>query len=361
MSTPVIIPLINPNEPEAYLAALHISAGQAVQTGSPIATLETTKAAYELTAEQNGYIVALRYQQGDTVRAGDTLCHIAETPEEPQPENSPTTAAPVPDDLRITQPALRLAQENALDLNRLPREALITEKMVRALLEKPAGADEATAPIFDAAALVIYGGGGHGKSLAELVRALGVYRIHGFVDDGIPAGTQILGIPVLGGSEILSDLYARGVRLAVNAVGGIGNVTVRVRVFEKLAQAGFVCPTVIHPTAFVEPSARLAAGVQVFPHAYIGSEAQIGFGCIVNTGAIVSHDCVLGEYVNLSPGATLAGAVSVGARALIGMRATVNLGAHLGATVRIGNGATVKGDVPAGAVVPAGGIHPRGS
>lgn len=360
MSTPVLIPLINPNEPEAYLAALHITAGQAIQTGAPIATLETTKAAYELTAEQDGYIVGLQFQQGNTVRAGEILCHIAETPAEPQPEINPI-AAPPPTDLRITQPALRLAQENDLDLNQLPRESLITEKMIRALLEKHAGADGDPVPAFNAASLVIYGGGGHGKSLAELVRALGVYRILGFVDDGIPAGTQILGIPVLGGSEILPDLYARGVRLAVNAVGGIGNVAVRVRVFQKLAGAGFVCPTVIHPTAFIEPSAQLAAGVQVFPHAYIGSEAQIGFGCIVNTGAIVSHDCVLGDYVNLSPGATLAGAVTVGARALIGMRATVNLGAHLGATVRIGNGATVKGDVPAGAVVPAGGIHPRGS
>lgn len=360
MSYPVSIPLINPNEPEAYLAALHVSAGQAVQTESPIATLETTKAAYELTAEHSGYIVGLRFAQGETVRAGDILCNIAATPEEPQPEPTPQ-AAPLPTDLRITQPALRLAQENDLDLNLLPRESLVTEKMVRALLQKHAGADVATAPAFDAASLIIYGGGGHGKSLAELVRALGAYRLLGFVDDGIPAGTQILGLPVLGGSAILPDLYARGVRFAVNAVGGIGNVAVRVRVFETLTQAGFVCPAVIHPTAFIEPSAQLAAGVQVFSHAYVGSEAQIGFGCIINTGAIVSHDCMLGEYVNLSPGATLAGAVSVGARALIGMRATVNLGAQLGATVRIGNGATIKGDVPAGAVVPAGGIHPRGS
>ena len=48
------------------------------------------------------------------------------------------------------------------------------------------------------------------------------------------------------------------------------------------------------------------------PHAYVGSEAHVGFGTIINTGAIVSHDCTLGDYANLSPGAILAGEVTVG-------------------------------------------------
>ena len=65
--------------------------------------------------------------------------------------------------------------------------------------------------------------------------------------------------------------------------------------------------------------------MQVLPHAYVGSEAVIGFGVIINTGAIVSHDCVLGEYANLSPGAILAGEVQVGSRALVGMGVTINL------------------------------------
>ena len=33
MSTPVTIPLLNPNEPEALLAALHVSEGQQVAEG----------------------------------------------------------------------------------------------------------------------------------------------------------------------------------------------------------------------------------------------------------------------------------------------------------------------------------------
>jgi acetyltransferase EpsM len=265
--------------------------------------------------------------------------------------------------VRITWPALALAQELGMDLARLPVGPLITESSLRGL----AGEDARIPPLergdkrteaFDASTLVIYGGGGHGKSLIELVRLLGSYHLVGVVDDGLELGNQILGVPVLGGVDCLENLYASGVRLAVNAVGGIGNLAPRLKVFERLAQAGFACPVVVHPRAFVEASASLAPGVQIFPQAYVGSSVQAGMGVIINTGAIVSHDVILGDCSNISPGAMLAGAVTVGERALIGMGVTINLEVKIGAGARVGNGATVKGDVPAGGIVRAGTTWP---
>jgi acetyltransferase EpsM len=180
----------------------------------------------------------------------------------------------------------------------------------------------------------------------------------GVIDDGLTRGEAILGVPVLGGNQMLTELHEAGTRLAINAVGGIGDVRVRVRVFQRLAQAGFACPAVVHPTAHIEASASLNPGVQVFAHAYVGSDSRVGYGAIVNTGAILSHDCQLGEYTNISPGAILAGEVQIGAGSLIGMGATINLRVRVGAGARIGNGATVKSDVPERGVVRAGTIWP---
>ena len=211
---------------------------------------------------------------------------------------------------------------------------------------------------FDPTALIIFGGGGHGKTVIDLVRAVGTYRIVGVIDDGLPAGSEVLGVPVLGGAKDLAEWHNRGVRLAVNAVGGIGNVAVRMKIFEILAKAGFACPALVHPSAVVERSATLEAGVQVFAQAYVGSAARVGFGTVVNTGAIVHHDCVIGQVVNLSPGATLAGNVRVEDNAQIGMLATVNLQITVGEGALLGNGCTVKADVPAGTRVRAGTIWP---
>lgn len=208
-------------------------------------------------------------------------------------------------------------------------------------------------------ALIVYGGGGHGKAVIDLVRSLNTYEIVGIVDDGLPVGSQVMGVPVLGGAEVLEELRARGVRLAANAIGGIGNIAPRVVVFDRLKAAGFDFPVLVHPSAVVEPTARLAEGVQIFPHAYVGSDAEIGFGCILNIAALAPHDCVLEEVVNLSPGVLLAGNVHIGARSLIGMGVTINLNLTIGAEARIGNGATVKADVPAGGVVRAGHIWPE--
>ncbi len=343
------------------MAALHVTPGQQVALGDKLCTLETTKSTVDLIAEAEGYLVGLAYDVGQNVQAGEILGYLADSPDWIPPAVPGTTieSQPVlPSSLRISQPALLLAQQNNLDLSHLSSERFITEQIVREMIEQSSQPEPALAEHFSPTAIIIYGGGGHGKALIDLIRILGIYPIAGIVDDGIPAGSLIMGVPVLGGSAVLEKLVMRGVHLAANAVGGIGNITTRIKVFDRLSKMGFSCPTLVHPTAFVEPGAELAEGVQVMPHAYVGSEAKVGFGAIINTGAIVSHDCKLGDYANLSPGAILAGEVIVGNAALIGMGVTLNLRVKIGDRARIGNGATVKSDVPENGIVHAGTIWP---
>ncbi len=372
-SNAVIIPLLNTNEPEANLVFIRVEEGQYLEEGEVLCTLETTKSTAEVVAEKSGYVVHLNFQEGQIVRAGDLLCYLADTPdwrpaegESETPETSTEKREDIPQGLRITQPALTLARQENLDLEGLLIGPLVTETMVRELIQTtlPRKAINKIQNEYDSMAMLIYGGGGHGKKLIDLIRVLGTYHIAGIVDDGIPplekdgSPNSVMGVPLLGGGELLPELHAKGARLAANGIGGIGNPDLRVRVFHRLAEIGFVCPPLIHPTAFVEPSAVLLPGVQIFPLAYVGSIARLGFGVIVNNNAVISHDCVVGDYANLSPGALIAGNVEIGERVLIGMGVTVNLGVKIGNRARIGNGATVKADVPENGIVRAGAIWP---
>jgi sugar O-acyltransferase (sialic acid O-acetyltransferase NeuD family) len=369
--TPVLIPLLNPNEPEAVLAGLHVREGQWIEPGDILCTLETTKSAAEVQAEAQGYILGLQAEPGQTLTAGETLCYLSDSPDAEIPievsrsakaaDPQGSTSMDHPVGLRITQPALALANQIGIDLTSLPVGPLITEKALRELQNASQTRQAASKAEFSPTDLVIYGAGGHGKSLVDLIRSMGTYRIIGFIDDGLAAQLNpppVMGLPVLGSSEALETLYQQGVRLAVNAVGGIGSLGVRIKVFERLRQAGFACPNVIHPRAVIEPSASLEGGGQIFALAYVGSEAKLGYGAIINTGAIISHECSLGNYVNISPGAILAGQVTVGDDALIGMGVTVNLQVKIGAGARIGNGAVVKADVPENGIVRAGSTWP---
>ncbi len=360
----VVVPLLNPNEPEARLASLRVAERQPVRPGDVLCTLETTKSTVDLAAERAGFVLGLRAAEGDMLRAGSGLCWLADEASWQPPVVAPAKAVAeiLPNGmqgLRITDPALVLARQAGLDLTTLPAGGLVTEAVVRQALASTDGANLAAASgPFDPRAVVVYGGGGHGKSLIDFVRTLGLYDLAGVIDDGLPAGSSVLGVPVLGGAVALARQAERGIRTAINAVGGIGDVMSRVRVFQLILEAGYICPMLVHPTAFVEASAHLSSGVQIFPHAYVGSDVHLGFGVIVNTSAVVSHDCRLDDYVNVAPGALLAGGVSVGEGALIGMGVTINLGVTVGARARIGNSAVVKGDVPPSGIVRAGSVWP---
>ena len=359
----VLVPLLNPNESEARLVDLRVKAGQKVAKGELLGTLETTKSTFELEANRAGYVAGLAAKQGEMLRAGEIFCFLAEAKDwkPPKATKQQKQASDVPEGLRITHPALALAQKEGLDLAGLPVGPIITEEAVRAALGAGTAQGELIIPenAGEKNSIIVYGGGGHGKAVIELIQAIGGYSIIGVVDDGLAPGSFVLGQPVLGdGARALPALKEAGCALAINAVGGIGAVSSRIQVFERLKAAGFTSPALVHPRAVVEPSVQLSPGAQVFPQAYVGSETKVSNGVIVNTGAIISHECTLADYVNLSPGAILAGGVNVAEAALIGMGVTVNLNVSIGARARIGNSATVKADVPEGGIVRAGTVWP---
>ncbi|MCA0873408.1 UDP-3-O-(3-hydroxymyristoyl)glucosamine N-acyltransferase [Seohaeicola saemankumensis] len=80
----------------------------------------------------------------------------------------------------------------------------------------------------------------------------------------------------------------------------------------------------IHPSAVIDPSASLGAGVSVGPLAVIGAEARIGAGSVIGAHCFIGHQVVVGEN------AFLREMVSIGARARIGDRFIAQPGARIG-------------------------------
>ena len=358
--TPITVPLLNANEPEARLVDVHVADGQRVEAGAILFTIETTKAASDVEAPTAGFVRMLA-AEGDTVSVGDLLAYLTETADEALPISAPVSVHPVDSlagDLRITKPARALAETLGLDLDSLPTDRLLTEAAIR---EIAAARQPIDLPDYGNDHILIYGAGGHAKAVMEMVQAIGAHRIAGILDDNPAlAGKSVLGIPVLGGRGLLALLREKGLMLAANGVGGILDIAVRVRLFELQESAGFSFPALAHPRATVEASVSLSDGVQVFANAYVGSSALLHPRCMINTGAIVSHDCEIGRYTHIAPGAMLAGHVHVGERSLVGMGVTTAIGIKIGNGVRIGNGAVVYADVPDKTIVPAGKVWAGG-
>ena len=193
--------------------------------------------------------------------------------------------------------------------------------------------------------VIVIGAGGHGRVVADALRAAG-RELLGFTDaDSTRQGTRLDGLLVLGGDEVLATHNVENVVLA-NGVGSIGVPTRRRAVHEALAADGWRFTTVLHPRATVSPHALLEEGAQVMAGAVVQPGAVIGVGSIVNTGALVDHDCVLGAHCHVAPGATLSGQVHLGAECHVGTGAVIVQGVRLGARTLVGAGAVVVSDYP---------------
>ncbi len=83
-------------------------------------------------------------------------------------------------------------------------------------------------------------------------------------------------------------------------------------------------PTGIHPSASIDPSAKLGEGVSVGPQAVVEAGAHIGARTILHAGVVIGRESHLGEDCHIYPN------VSLRERVLVGNRVILHSGVVLG-------------------------------
>lgn len=196
--------------------------------------------------------------------------------------------------------------------------------------------------------LVIYGAGGMGQEVADLVGSLGCagWNPVGFVDDDPAlAGREVLGLPVLGGVDWLRERSG-------SIVLAFGAPAVRLRARETLdSLGGYAAPALVHSSALVGRGCSVEDGAIVAAHAVLTADIIVGRLAIVNVGATVSHNCRLADFATIAPGVHLAGNVRLGQGADIGIGASIVQGTEVGEWSIVGAGAVVVDDVEANTTV----------
>lgn len=110
----------------------------------------------------------------------------------------------------------------------------------------------------------------------------------------------------------------------------IGSAEARWRVDEELAGLEIELVSIIHPTAYIAPTAQLSGGLVIAPFAFVGPFARIGRSVVLNTGVVIGHDVVIDRAALVSPGACINGNASCGMAAFLGSNATLAPHARLG-------------------------------
>jgi sugar O-acyltransferase (sialic acid O-acetyltransferase NeuD family) len=195
--------------------------------------------------------------------------------------------------------------------------------------------------------IVVFGTGGMGREAAAWVAdAVGPRSLRGFLDDAEERhGTDVAGLPVLGGVEWLAD------HPEVEVVPALGAPARRADLLERLDAAGAALATLVHPTAMIGRRVEFAPGVIVCPGVILTCDIEVDRAAILNYGAMVGHDGRIGQAAFLAPGVHLAGTVTVGAEADVGLGAAVIQGVTIGERAAVGAGAVVIRDVLPGTTV----------
>ncbi len=195
--------------------------------------------------------------------------------------------------------------------------------------------------------VLIWGAGGHGKVVADVVRATG-HTVVGFVErDDARFGD----VAEPGGAVIVYDEPAFWQTLDDHEDDDFDAVAIAigdnyVRLATLVALNGRVAlPSFVHPSAEVSPSVTIGEATVVMPRVVINADATIGRAVILNSACVVEHDCVVADGCHVSPNATLSGNVQLQERVWIGAGATVIQGCVIGHGAIVGAGSTVIEDV----------------
>lgn len=163
--------------------------------------------------------------------------------------------------------------------------------------------------------LLILGAGSQGPVVKEIAEALGIFSRIAFLDDD-PHNKLAIG-PLSAYRELKGEFTA--------AIPSFGDSRLRREYFDKLSQAGYAIPRLIHPSATTSKS-----------------NVSLGVGVVVEAKVIIANDVTVGDNVILSAGCVLDRECVVEADSHVGCACTVTRGSRVPAKMRIPAGSVYE-------------------
>lgn len=187
--------------------------------------------------------------------------------------------------------------------------------------------------------LILVGGGGHCKSVIDVAESAG-YNILGILDMPEEVGKSVLGYKVVGTDDDIPQFVDKAEFIIT--VGFIKNPAIRIRISEKIKNAGGRLATIVASTARVSKYAEVGEGTVVMHQAFVNAGAKIGRNCIINTFSNIEHDAQVGDQCHISTGTMVNGDCKIGERVFVGSQSVLANGISIGDDIIVGAGSLVR-------------------
>jgi len=159
--------------------------------------------------------------------------------------------------------------------------------------------------------IILIGGGGHCKSVIDVIEQMGKYEIVGIIDVLEKLNQEVLGYKIIGQDSDLPQLAKKYNNFHIT-LGQLRNPESRIKLFNQLKKLNANLPIIISPLAYVSKHAVIEEGTVIMHNVIVNADAKIGMNCIINTKALIEHDSVIGNHCHISTGAIVNGGVQIG-------------------------------------------------
>ena len=170
--------------------------------------------------------------------------------------------------------------------------------------------------------LLLIGGGGHCKSVIDVIECEGKYKIAGIIDNNIKIGHKVLNYRVIGNDDDLPILREK-FEYALVTVGQIKSALLRVKLFNLLKELKFKLPIIVSPYSYVSKYSLIGEGTVIMHNALINTNAKVGKNCIINSKSLIEHDVIVEDNCHISTGVIVNGNSIIKESSFLGSKSIV--------------------------------------
>jgi acetyltransferase-like isoleucine patch superfamily enzyme len=333
----------------------------AVDRDVAILEVETSKAVLQVSAPESGVLLYLA-EEGEEVVLSRPVALLFPNEdallayEEDERRRATTEPARAADAPRASVKAVERAEKLGIDLAAVHSDGLITVQDV----EKAAAA----APRVDYSAMppplttpsgvqriLLIGGGLGATQVIDIFAQTSSEHAVAILDDGRDKwGSAVCGVPVVGGTDRLGQLFADGAYDA--AVITIStSVSVRRKFRDGCADANIPLINVIDGTAKIATDVVLGVGNIICAFCHLGTGVRVGDNNFFSAYNSFDHHSRIGSNCSTGPGCMSSALVTLGDGVRLGTGIFIEPGLELGSGVQVASGAVLVHSVPADHVV----------
>ena len=165
--------------------------------------------------------------------------------------------------------------------------------------------------------LLILGAGQYDMMAAEIARSMGVFSDIAFLDDSYAKGAMAVSAESHESRKRVRDGFSQ-----VSLIGSladlpkfagefrygfvaIGNPELRRDLIEKMRYSCIIPAILVHPSAYVSPSAQLQMGCCIEPLAVVQTGAVVATASFIASGAVVRHNAFVGDFCHVDCNAVI--------------------------------------------------------